>query len=364
VTLALIGPTWLTPVGDPPLRRLDDPNDWVRAEIAIALRQGRLVVPVLAPGAPALATANLPPDLEALARFTPLPLRPDPVFDADVRELTRMIRPYAGQGPASWTLLIGGVFLALVYLSMIPLSYNPVGYEAVFVEAGWVAQIGLGAYAIWRALVRREWGWLAAGALTLLAGLMQFAAQDLPAATVTSMYTVIELVASPLAAGLCLLAGAFGPRLPRAPDTLRQRWTGWHIALAILLALTTALLALNWLLLATEFGGDQNVQALIGVAYFTVVLVTALMTVATGIVATARAITYRRVWWGIGALALTASAGLAEILLVLVSTMASLIASVLLPVAFLVYGLAWLTSYAARTPAPVRSTAPRMERAP
>src|SRR5215510_2295383 len=45
--LALIGPQWATARDQTGRRRLDDPADFIRAEIAAALRAGKLVVPVL-----------------------------------------------------------------------------------------------------------------------------------------------------------------------------------------------------------------------------------------------------------------------------------------------------------------------------
>jgi len=40
ILLALIGPRWLDARDDAGNRRLDDPNDWVRLEIARALKRG------------------------------------------------------------------------------------------------------------------------------------------------------------------------------------------------------------------------------------------------------------------------------------------------------------------------------------
>jgi hypothetical protein len=47
VMLACIGPGWLTAAGADGGRRLDVPDDWVREEIAISLRAGNQVVPLL-----------------------------------------------------------------------------------------------------------------------------------------------------------------------------------------------------------------------------------------------------------------------------------------------------------------------------
>src|SRR5271165_5519330 len=51
VVLVVIGNTWATSTGQDGRRRLDDPKDWVRLEVAAALRRNVLVVPVLIDGA-------------------------------------------------------------------------------------------------------------------------------------------------------------------------------------------------------------------------------------------------------------------------------------------------------------------------
>ena len=51
VVLVLIGNAWVSCTGQDGRRRLDDPRDWVRLEVAAALRRDILVVPVLIDGA-------------------------------------------------------------------------------------------------------------------------------------------------------------------------------------------------------------------------------------------------------------------------------------------------------------------------
>jgi hypothetical protein len=67
VLLALIGRRWLTMRDAKRQRRLDDPSDWVRVEIASALSRGVRVIPVLVGGAKMPRAERLPPDLQALA---------------------------------------------------------------------------------------------------------------------------------------------------------------------------------------------------------------------------------------------------------------------------------------------------------
>jgi formylglycine-generating enzyme required for sulfatase activity len=64
--LVVIGPQWLALKNDNGTRRLDDPEDWVRLEIARALARGIPVIPVLVGGASLPKKSDLPDDLRAL----------------------------------------------------------------------------------------------------------------------------------------------------------------------------------------------------------------------------------------------------------------------------------------------------------
>lgn len=66
VLLAVIGTRWLD-AGGSGSRRIDDPSDFVRLEIASALKRNIPVVPVLVQGAKVPAAGQLPPDLADLA---------------------------------------------------------------------------------------------------------------------------------------------------------------------------------------------------------------------------------------------------------------------------------------------------------
>ena len=67
VVLVLIGPSWLTVRTHAGGRRLDDENDWVRREVALALELHKPVVPVLFDGARVPDVQSLPVNLVALA---------------------------------------------------------------------------------------------------------------------------------------------------------------------------------------------------------------------------------------------------------------------------------------------------------
>jgi hypothetical protein len=69
VMLTLIGPQWLNIKGDDGGRRLDDPEDWVRMEIAAALERSIPIIPVLLSGAVMPKPRYLPDSLKPLSGF-------------------------------------------------------------------------------------------------------------------------------------------------------------------------------------------------------------------------------------------------------------------------------------------------------
>ena len=75
VLLAVIGPHWVNAADDKGQRRLDGDHDYVRIEIASALKRDIPVIPVLIDGASMPAEAKLPEDLKPLARRHALELR-------------------------------------------------------------------------------------------------------------------------------------------------------------------------------------------------------------------------------------------------------------------------------------------------
>ncbi len=87
VVLVVIGPRWL-PAADPNgRRRLDDPDDLTRLEVAAALRRGIRVVPVLVGGAAMPSGEDLPEDLRGLARRHAHEIS-DRRWDYDLEQLT------------------------------------------------------------------------------------------------------------------------------------------------------------------------------------------------------------------------------------------------------------------------------------
>jgi tetratricopeptide (TPR) repeat protein len=69
VVLAVIGPRWLVAAGtNEGVRKIDEPQDWLRRELAEAFFRGIPVVPVLTDGAEMPRAGDLPAELTALAR--------------------------------------------------------------------------------------------------------------------------------------------------------------------------------------------------------------------------------------------------------------------------------------------------------
>jgi tetratricopeptide (TPR) repeat protein len=75
VLLVVIGPHWLTLTDVAGERRIDDPEDWLRREIAEAFVHGVRVIPVLMDGVQLPAEADLPDDIAGLSRRQYVPLR-------------------------------------------------------------------------------------------------------------------------------------------------------------------------------------------------------------------------------------------------------------------------------------------------
>jgi TIR domain-containing protein len=95
VFLAVIGRNWLTSTAAGGGRRLDDPSDHVRAELAEALRRGVRVIPVLVQRAPMPSPAELPESIRTLADRNAIELDDDG-WQSDVRRLVEAIRREVG----------------------------------------------------------------------------------------------------------------------------------------------------------------------------------------------------------------------------------------------------------------------------
>jgi hypothetical protein len=141
VLLAVIGRRWISMTDAEGNRRLDNPDDLVRGEIARALQRTDVeVIPVLVDGAQMPTERELPPDLAPLSRRHACELS-DSRWDYDVEILTRRLRELLGEKPPRaprraspmWIVLatVGllGVFV-LLWLTLKPSEGPPTKVDA------------------------------------------------------------------------------------------------------------------------------------------------------------------------------------------------------------------------------------------
>jgi hypothetical protein len=96
VLIAVIGPHWLSIVDKEQRPRLWTPGDWVHDEIAVALRESKVVIPVLLAGVPRLVPDDLPPDLVRLAELQSVVMdhrRVDAAIDEIAERVAGMLAP-------------------------------------------------------------------------------------------------------------------------------------------------------------------------------------------------------------------------------------------------------------------------------
>jgi hypothetical protein len=102
VVLAIIGLEWLEAKDAVGGRRLEDPNDFVRVELASALMRDIPVIPVLVRGAKIPRVEQLPDDLKELAFRNAIELT-HPRWKSDVQVLIRALRPFMEESSATGT---------------------------------------------------------------------------------------------------------------------------------------------------------------------------------------------------------------------------------------------------------------------
>ena len=91
VFLAVIGPSWLDIKDGQGRRLLDRGTDFVRIEIEAALRQRKLVIPVLVEGGEVPAPADLPTTIRSLARRSAIEISHER-FKSDVQDLVVVLQ--------------------------------------------------------------------------------------------------------------------------------------------------------------------------------------------------------------------------------------------------------------------------------
>src|SRR5918993_3942151 len=95
VLVAVIGKNWLTATDAAGQRRLENPDDFVRVEIATALKLNMRVIPVLVQGASMPGTDELPEDLVSIRRRQAIELH-DTNWESDIAYLIAQVEKIIG----------------------------------------------------------------------------------------------------------------------------------------------------------------------------------------------------------------------------------------------------------------------------
>lgn len=153
--LVMIGPRWLAAGGDG-RRRLDDPDDFVRREIEVALDSDKPVIPVLVGGTSMPAEAELPAAIAGLARRQAAGLSDDR-WSADLARLVAAlgnITPVRSASGRRRRLLLAAAALVpagLLAAWLLPTWLGPSPPAAPRLQAADVA-------GRWSARVQYDWG--------------------------------------------------------------------------------------------------------------------------------------------------------------------------------------------------------------
>jgi len=111
--IVLIGPDWLLIKDDAGRRRLEDPQDWVAQEIAVAIQLKKPIFPVLVDGAFMPRAVELPDKLKPLTRYNAISISDDR-WKSDVLRLGKIISfeiPSASERKLNWIRM--GISVAL-----------------------------------------------------------------------------------------------------------------------------------------------------------------------------------------------------------------------------------------------------------
>jgi len=130
VFLAIIGPRWMELLEK---RESEGEHDYVRQELATALKRNMVVIPVLAEGARLPRNASLPSDISAIVMHQKQEVSHER-FAHDVNDLVRAIRLGAGQSEGSkWRYWAGAA--AVIAIAAVSVTFY-VGGSALFQKGG------------------------------------------------------------------------------------------------------------------------------------------------------------------------------------------------------------------------------------
>jgi len=160
--LVMIGPSWLK-AGADGLRRLDDPEDFVRREIQAALGSDKPLIPLLVGGAKMPTATELPPALAALGRRQAVVLS-DASWRGDMTQLItslRVLLPAVDSGKTGQRrrLILGGTAAVVVVLGLYAaLRFMPGASGPETPAQSAIKQPAVDVSGRWAARVKYDWG--------------------------------------------------------------------------------------------------------------------------------------------------------------------------------------------------------------
>jgi hypothetical protein len=180
--LVVIGPDWLRARSPRGLPWQDDPSDPVAVGLVAALRQKKLIVPLLVHGAAMPSAGDLTPQFAALVLHQGVVLREDPLFLTDLRKAYTQLNTQLAWRPASTLLLLTAIGSAVSTVASVAIALAIVSNQGSLIGPPLVALIIaillslalsfsalIGAFVL--AVQRKQPGWLAALIVLALVGI-------------------------------------------------------------------------------------------------------------------------------------------------------------------------------------------------
>jgi hypothetical protein len=103
VLMSVIGPDWILARDEWGKRRIDDPEDWVRHEIELALEHGKTIMPLLVRRAHMIPASALPREIASLSSWQAFAIRTES-WEHDVKLVLRQLESHLGQRDTSASL--------------------------------------------------------------------------------------------------------------------------------------------------------------------------------------------------------------------------------------------------------------------
>ena len=158
--VVVIGKNWLNATDQAGNRRLNNPRDTVREEIAAVLRRQMRVFPVLVGGARMPAEEDLPADLQALCRWNAIEL-PEQHWEEAVQKLVKALGTAFAPSPelrrvtppprTTWVLAASGIFAVAIAVAIYFALRSPNG--GPIINSGATSKAEFQFTGDWRAVV-------------------------------------------------------------------------------------------------------------------------------------------------------------------------------------------------------------------